>query len=242
MRDRLEHLLDALPRLARGEQDILVPASDQVDHLVLHLVDHGRIHVDLVQHGDDLQVVPDGQVEVRDRLGLDALRGVHHEQRPFARGDGARDFVREIDVSRGVDQVERVAFAVAGRVFHLYGVALDGDALFALEVHVVEHLRLHFALVQGVGLLQQAVCEGRFAVVDVGYDAEVADVFHEFASKNTCKYTKYILNSAKPSPGAVRRRSAAEILKNFIFGLALLDRNTYLCPSTGYKLVRYIRC
>jgi len=28
--------------------------------------------------------------------------------------------------------------------------ALDGDALLAFEVHVVEYLRLHLALVQGV--------------------------------------------------------------------------------------------
>ena len=122
--------------------------------------------------------MPYGQVEVRDGLRLDALRGIDHEQRPFARGDGTRYLVREIDVSRGVDQVERVALAVAGRVLHLYGVALDGDALFALEVHVVEHLRLHFALVQRVGLFQQAVREGRFTMVDMGYDAEVADIFH----------------------------------------------------------------
>ena len=176
--DRFQHLFDAQSRLARCQQNILLPASYEVDHLILHLVDHRRIHVDLVQHGDDLQVVPHGEVEVRNRLRLNALRGVDHQQRPFARGDCARHFVREVDVSRGVDQVERVPLSVAGRVLHLDGVALDGDSLFAFEVHVVEHLRLHFALVERVGLLQQTVCECRFAVVDVGYDAEISDVFH----------------------------------------------------------------
>ena len=176
--DRFQHLFDAQSRLARCQQNILLPASYEVDHLILHLVDHRRIHVDLVQHGDDLQVVPHGEVEVRNRLRLNALRGVDHQQRPFARGDCARHFVREVDVSRGVDQVERVPLSVAGRVLHLDGVALDGDSLFAFEVHVVEHLRLHFALVERVGLLQQTVCKCRFAVVDVGYDAEISDVFH----------------------------------------------------------------
>ena len=188
--DGLQHLFHAEPRLARGQQDILVLAADQVDHLVFHLVDHGRIHVDLVQHGDDLQVVPHGQVEVRYGLRLNALRGVDDQQRAFARGDGARHFVREVDVSRGVDQVERILLPVAGGVFHLYRVAFDRDALFAFELHVVEHLRLHFALVQGVGLFEQAVCQRALAVVDVGYDAEVADVFHK-SHKNVCKYTKY---------------------------------------------------
>ena len=93
-------------------------------------------------------------------------------------------------MSRGVDQVERILLPVAGGVFHLYRVAFDRDALFAFELHVVEHLRLHFALVQGVGLFEQAVCQRALAVVDVGYDAEVADVFHK-SHKNVCKYTKY---------------------------------------------------
>ena len=57
-------------------------------------------------------------------------------------------------------------------------------------IHVVEHLRLHFALIQGVGFFEQAVCQRALAVVDVGYDAEVADVFHK-SHKNVCKYTKY---------------------------------------------------
>ena len=78
-----EYLLERLPRFARSEQNVFALAADQVDHLVFHLVDHGRIHVDLVQHGDDLQVVPHGQVEVRYGLRLNALRGVHHQQRAF---------------------------------------------------------------------------------------------------------------------------------------------------------------
>ena len=93
-------------------------------------------------------------------------------------------------MSRGVDQVERILLPVAGGVFHLYRVALDRNALFAFEIHVVEHLRLHFALIQGVGFFEQAVCQRALAVVDVGYDAEVADVFHK-SHKNVCKYTKY---------------------------------------------------
>ncbi len=41
----------------------------------------------------------------------------------------------------GVDEVEGVFLAVE-MIVHLYGVAFDCDATLALEVHVVEHLRL----------------------------------------------------------------------------------------------------
>ena len=176
--DGFEYLLDALARFARSEQNVFALATDQVDHLVGHLVDHRRVDVDLVEYGDDFQIVPDGQIEVRNRLCLDALRGVDHQQRPFARGDRARHLVGEVDVSRRVDQVEHVPLAVARGVFHLDGVALDGDALLAFEVHVVEYLRLHLALVQGVGFFQQPVGQRAFAVVDVGDDAKIAYVLH----------------------------------------------------------------
>ncbi len=229
--DRFEYLLDARTRLARGEQNILLAAADQIDHLILHLVDHRRIHVDLVQHGDDFQVVADGQVEVRNRLRLDALRGVDHQQRPFARRDRARHFVRKIDVSRGIDQVQGVLLAVARRVGHLDRMALDRDALFALELHIVEHLGLHFALVQRIGLFQQAVGQRTLAVVDVCDDAEIAYVLHgigryftqpkvrKIPQKNgplppkrnrsvfTCRIRRY--SSTSGFAGSMRRKSTA---------------------------------
>lgn len=76
----------------------------------------------------------------------------------------------------GVDQVEDVVTAVLGGVVHADGGGFDGDAFFALQVHAVQDLLLHFAVGDGAGELQEAVGEGGFAVVYVGDDAEVADV------------------------------------------------------------------
>jgi hypothetical protein len=44
-----------------------------------------------------------------------------------------------------------------------------------LELHRVEDLRRHLALVDGVGRLEQAIGQRRLPVVDVRDDAEVAD-------------------------------------------------------------------
>ena len=52
---------------------------------------------------------------------------------------------------------------------------LDGDAALALEVHRVEHLRLHLARLEGAGDLEKAVGQRRLAVVDVRDDREIAD-------------------------------------------------------------------
>lgn len=68
-------------------------------------------------------------------------------------------------------------FAVK-RILHLYGMTLDSDATFALEVHVVEHLCLHVLGGNGIGIFKQSVGQGRLAVVDMSYDAKIAYSFH----------------------------------------------------------------
>ncbi len=53
---------------------------------------------------------------------------------------------------------------------------LDGDAALALDVHAVEVLSAHRALLDDAGELQHPVRESRLAVVDVRDDAEVPDL------------------------------------------------------------------
>jgi hypothetical protein len=74
-----------------------------------------------------------------------------------------------------VDQVEDVDLAVGRPVFHAGRLELDRDAALALQLHVVEELLLHVAGGDGAGVLQQAIGQGGFAVVDMGNDAEIAD-------------------------------------------------------------------
>ena len=76
----------------------------------------GGGQVDLVDHGQDLQVVLHGQIGVGQGLGLDALGGVHHQHRALAGGQGAGDLVVEVHMARGVDEVQGVGLAVLGVV------------------------------------------------------------------------------------------------------------------------------
>ena len=177
---RVEQRGHALAGAGGDLVDLLGLASQQLADLVGHELHLGGVHVYLVEHGDYLQPVVDGHVEVGDGLRLDALGRVHHEQRPFARGDRAGDLVGEVHVARGVDEVQPVGLASAV-VEHLYRVALDGDALLLLEVHVVEDLVLHVAFAERPGEFQQPVGKRALAVVDMRYYAEVPDVFHKQA-------------------------------------------------------------
>ncbi len=143
--DRLQHLGHADAGLgADAERVGSVQADGALDHL-LGARDVSAGQIDFVDDGNDLQSVVDRNVGVGQCLRFDALRGVDHQQRAFAGGQRARDFVAEIDVPGGVDQVELVGLAVGRRIHHADGVSLDGDAAFTLQVHGVEHLGLHLA-------------------------------------------------------------------------------------------------
>ena len=97
-------------------------------------------------------------------------------------------------MSRCVNQIERIGLAVGMVVFHLDSVALDGDTLLAFEVHIIEHLSLHFALIERVSIFEQAVGQGTFAVVDMRDNTEVANIFHIYSIFNFArKYTQKIL-------------------------------------------------
>ena len=176
--ERLQDVLHSLARLGRDPQDAFGLLADQLADLVCDALRLGARKVDLVHHGDELQPGVHGEVRVRDRLGLDALRRIDHQQRALTCGERPGHLVVEVDVPGGVDQVQLVGLAVPGRVQDPDGLRLDRDAALALEVHRVEHLRPHLQRIHGVGQLEDAVGERRLAVVDVGDDREVANLFH----------------------------------------------------------------
>ena len=150
--------------------------------LLRHAVDVRRGQVDLVDHRQDLEVVLEREIEVGDGLRLDPLRGIDEQQRAFAGHQRAAHLVREVDVAGRVDQVEPIALAVRRVVEQRDRVALDRDAPLALDVHGVEQLITELAISDRTAALDQAVGEGRLAMIDVRDDAEVPrslEAFHD---------------------------------------------------------------
>ena len=87
-------------------------------------------------------------------------------------------------MSRSIDEVQQVFLAFIG-IFHLDGMALDGNATLALQFHIIQHLSLRH--LDGLGILQEAVGQGTLTVVNVGYDAEVSYMVHRLISSLACK-------------------------------------------------------
>ena len=132
--------------------------------------------VDLVDDRDDLEVVLDRQIGVRQRLRLDALRRVHEQQRAFAGGERARHLVRKIDVPGRVDEVQHVLLrrrrpcSSAGPACALIVIPRSRSRSIASST-CASISRAWSAPVS----LEEAVGERRLAVVDVGDDREITD-------------------------------------------------------------------
>ena len=165
-----------VPLLRRDAGRVGSVEADDLFDLLFGALDVRRGEVDLVDDGHDLEVVFEGEVDVGERLRLDALRRVDDEDGALARGKRTGDLVGEVDVAGGVDEVELVLLPVFGGVVHAHGRELDGDAALALEVHRVEQLRLHIALGYLPREFHEAVGDGAFAVVDVRDDAKISDI------------------------------------------------------------------
>jgi hypothetical protein len=174
--DGLQHLGHADAGLGRDLQRARGVDADDVLDLLADAVGLGGRQIDLVEDGDDLVVDLDGLVDVGQRLGLDALAGVDHQQRPFDGGERSVHLIGEIDMARRVDQIELVHLAVLGGVFEPDRLGLDGDAAFALDLHRIEHLLAHLAQGEPAADLDEAVGQRRLAVVDMRNDGEIADV------------------------------------------------------------------
>ena len=172
----LEHLVDAHSALGTAGDRIGGINADDVLDLFLDALGFCLRQVHLVEHRHDLEALLDGGVAVGNRLCLHPLTGIHHQQRALARGQRAADFIGEVDVSGGIDEVQLVGLSVPRLIVQRDAVGLDGDTTLTLEVHRIQYLSGHFALGQATAHLDETIRQSRLAVIDMGNDGEIADM------------------------------------------------------------------
>jgi hypothetical protein len=84
-------------------------------------------------------------------------------------------------VAGRVDHIELIALAVPGVVIEGDALGLDGNSALALQLHGVEHLILHFPVLQAAAQLDEAVRQGGFAVVYVGNNGKISGQQHGYS-------------------------------------------------------------
>ncbi len=167
LRTLLEHAIDLLECVL--ELEICVLRWD------LHLDDQP---IDFVDHHDHRQLLP--QNVLNDLLGHQhhAFDCVDYQQNSFAETQTCYDFAEEVGVAGGVDEVEQIEFVFEVLEQEGDGGGFDGELLLLLVDTGVQPAVGLFEVPVGsaeVGLLDQDVHEGGFAVVEVAGHADVAD-------------------------------------------------------------------
>ncbi len=173
-----EHFTYAQASLGRAMHRVRSIDADHLLDLANRIIRVRRRQIDLVQHRHDLDTEFNRGVAVRHGLCLDALRRIDHQQRPFARGKRAANFITEVDMSWSVDQIEVIDFTVHRLVRQRSCLRLDRNTALAFQIHRIKHLRFHFAIRQPTAQLNDSVGQSRLAMVDMGNDGEITNVVH----------------------------------------------------------------
>ncbi len=114
-------------------------------------------------------------------------------------------------MSWSVDEIELVPFPV-----HPYGTKLDGNSSFLFDIHSVEHLSVrHISMLDSSRDLEESVSKGRFPVIDMGDNAEIADVFHS-NGKRTCPSLRRMKQSGRQLISVFQERVYMKTARNIL--------------------------
>ena len=114
--DPFQKLGYARTRFGRNFQNISRVTADNVRELGCIFLGLCGREVYLVEHGDDLQVVFHGEVQVRQGLGLNPLSRINQQDGTFTGGQRPRNFIGEVNVPWSVDQVQHIFVAVGSLI------------------------------------------------------------------------------------------------------------------------------
>ena len=158
-----------------------VQRDEQIEHLVENFVRIGVVAIDLVDDDDRLGAGFQRFAQHEARLGLGTVGGIDHQQHAVDHVHDPLDFAAEIGVAGGVDDVDVVIL-----VFESGVLGADGDALFPLQIHGIHDAlfgRDGLVGAEGAGLLQQAIDQRRFAMIDVSDNGDIANMLHKIVLK-----------------------------------------------------------
>ncbi len=91
--DCFENVSDTLAGLGARENRVVCFESDEVLDLLDRFLRLGARQVDLVNHRNQLEVVFDSEIRIRERLCFDTLRSIDDEQCAFTSRKRPRHFV-----------------------------------------------------------------------------------------------------------------------------------------------------
>src|SRR3989344_1669114 len=131
-----------------SKNNLIVSKTKRVFDLYRNLFWRRVGQVYLIDDGNKHQIMLHRELYIRQCLRLDALGCVHYENRAFAGSQRSRDLVGKIHVPWGINEIQLIAI-----VIHAHWLQLDGDPPLSLQIHLIEQLFFHLALLYCSGYL-----------------------------------------------------------------------------------------
>jgi hypothetical protein len=75
----------------------------------------------------------------------------------------------------GIYEIEQIVLSIRCQIVHRNRMTFDGNAAFALQVHGIQKLFLHFPLHHRLGTLEESVGQSGLAVIDVSDDTKISN-------------------------------------------------------------------
>ena len=112
-------------------------------------------------------------IEVGDSLGLHTLGCIYNQECTLASCNRTAYLIGEVHVSRSVNKIEGISL-----ILHLNGVGFDSNTTFFLQIHVIQHLILHQALVHSSSIFNQAIRQSGLTMINMRYNTKISYIFH----------------------------------------------------------------
>ena len=96
MNDSFENIVDAEAAFGADGKRVMRGNREHVFNLFFHKLDLCGREIDFVDYRENGEVVTRGEKRIGDRLRFNALRGIDDEERAFAGGQGAGNFIGKI--------------------------------------------------------------------------------------------------------------------------------------------------
>src|SRR5262249_62390320 len=114
--DPFQHLWDPPPFLSAGEDRFAAIETDDLLDLLPHPLRVRAWEIDLVDHRQEFQSMIQSEISIGERLGLDPLGRVDHQNGSFTGGEATRYLIGKIHVSGRIDQIEGIDLSIASLI------------------------------------------------------------------------------------------------------------------------------
>ena len=118
---RLQNILNTQTRFGRNQQRIISRQADNLLNLLFYGLRVSVGQVNLVDNRDNFQIIFQRQIHIGQRLRLNALGGIHHQQSTLAGSQRTADLIVEVNMAGGINQIKGIGFTVFGLIIYTHG-------------------------------------------------------------------------------------------------------------------------